>query len=321
MKVIITGGTGLAGSALARLLAADGHEVVVLSRSPEKKAGMFADGSIRVVGWDAKTAEGWGEEVDGADAVVHLAGESIGGDGSFPPPRWSEDRKRLIMQSRLDGGHAVVEAIRRAENKPRVLVQASASGYYGPRGDEVVTEETGPGPADDFQATVTKAWEGATASVEEMGVRRPVIRSAVMLDDKKGALPSMLLGVKLLGGALGSGEQYFSWVHPDDVARAIRFLIDDDTAAGPYNLGSPHPLRQKDAAAVIGRVLGRPTLVPVPGLALKLALGEIATLVLDGQRLIPARLQEAGFEFTYTDFETALRDVLGKPRRSGAAAG
>lgn len=321
MKVIVTGGTGLAGSRLARSLAADGHDVVVLSRSPEKKGSMFSEPNIRVVGWDAKTAAGWGAEADGADAIVNLAGESIGGDGSFPPPRWTEDRKRRIMQSRLDAGRAVVEAIEQAENKPRVLVQASASGYYGPRGDELVTEETGPGPAGDFQATVTKAWEGATDRVEELGVRRAIIRSGVMLDDQSGALPSMIFGVKMLGGALGSGEQYFPWVHVDDVARAIRFLIESDTASGPYNLTAPHPIRQKDAAAVIGRVIGRPAVVPVPAFALKAALGEISTLVLDGQRLIPAKLQDAGFEFTYADFETALRDVLGKPARSGAGIG
>ncbi len=309
MRVIITGGTGLIGSALAHSLADDGHEVIILSRSPERKRGQVPAG-VRLVGWDARSAEGWGHLADGADAMVNLAGESIGGEG-FPPPRWTQERKQRILQSRLDAGQAVVEAVQTAQNRPEVVVQASAIGYYGPHGDEIMTED-GP-PGDDFQARVVVRWEQATAPVETLGVRRVVIRSGLVMDAKHGILQQVLLPFRLfVGGPLGSGQQYYSWVHIEDEVRAIRFLIENRDARGVYNLTAPQPLRQRDMARIIGRVMGRPSFVPAPAFALKLALGEIATLVLDGVRVMPSRLLAEGFTFRWTDFEAALRDLLGK---------
>ncbi len=309
MRVIITGGTGLIGSRLAASLAADGHEVIVLSRSPERRSGALPAG-VRVVGWDGATAHGWGNLADGADAIVNLAGESIGGSG-FPPPPWTPARKQRIRDSRLKGGQAVVEAVQTAAVKPKVVVQASAIGVYGPRGDEPITESASRGT--DFLASVCADWEEFTRPVEALGVRRVVTRSGLVLSADGGVLLQIMMPFRLFaGGPLGSGKQVYSWIHLDDEIRAIRFLIEHDTAHGVYNLTAPHPLPNAELARIVGRVMRRPSFVPAPAFALKLALGEMSTLVLTGQRVVPERLQAEGFTFQYADLEPALRDLLGK---------
>lgn len=306
MRVLVTGGTGLIGRALSASLARDGHEVLVLSRDPAR-AGPLPEG-VRAVRWNARTAEGWGHLADGAWAIVNLAGASIAGEGLMPK-RWTPARKDLILRSRLQAGQAVVEAVTQAQEKPQVVVQASGIGYYGPRGDEVIAEDAPAGT--DWLSGVAVQWEATTAPVEALEVRRVVIRSAVVLSQEGGVLPLLLLPFRFFaGGPLGGGRQWVPWIHIADEVRAIRFLMERPEATGPFNLVAPHPLTNRELVRTIGRVLRRPAVVPVPAFALRLALGELATLVLDGQRAVPKRLSELGFAFRFPEAEAALRDLL-----------
>jgi uncharacterized protein len=308
MRVIITGGAGFIGRALAADLAADGYEVVVLSRNPTKAAGLPP--GVRAEQWDGRTAAGWGPLADGAHAVVNLAGENLAG-GGFLPARWTEERKQLIRRSRLDAGQAVVEAVQAARVKPAVVIQSSGIGHYGTRGDQVQTEADGSG--DDFLARLTVEWEASTAQVADLGVRHVSIRSGVVLSPTEGALYRLLVPFKLFaGGPMGSGRQGFSWIHPADETAAIRFLIDNPKASGAFNLCAPEPLTNAQFGKAIGSVLGRPSWLPVPAFALKLALGEVASMVLEGQRAVPRKLLDLGFTFRFPSAESALRDLLGK---------
>jgi uncharacterized protein (TIGR01777 family) len=306
MRVIIAGGTGLIGRKLAVSLLEASNEVIVLSRQPQAVRGLPA--AVQVVGWDTRTAQGWGHLVDGADAIVNLAGESIAGKG-FIPARWTDERKQRILQSRLDAARAIVEAVSAAANKPRVLVQASAVGYYGSTGDELITEAHPAG--NDFLAQVCVQWENASASVEAMGVRRVVARIGLVLTPEEGVLPKLVLPFRFfVGGALGTGSQWYPWIHIDDVTSAIRYLITHEDAVGTFNLAAPNPLTNRDFSRVLGNVMHRPSWLPVPPFALRLALGEIAALVLEGQRAVPHNLGEAGFTFRFSQAEAALRDLL-----------
>lgn len=301
MRVIITGGTGLIGRALAAELVAAGREVVVLSRDPEHHPGLPP--GVRAVRWDASTADSWAPLVEGAEAIVNLAGENLSSG------RWTAERKRLIRDSRVNAGRAVVQAVEQATHRPRVLIQASAVGYYGPHGDEEVTEETPPGR--DFLARVCVDWEASTALVEPLGVRRAIIRSAVVLSLRGGALPRMVLPFRLfVGGPLGSGRQQFSWIHIADEVAAIRFLIESEDARGPFNLSAPHPLTNTQFSRALGRVLGRPALVRTPAFVLRLLFGELGSVLLEGQRAVPRRLVELGFAFRFPEAEEALRNLV-----------
>ena len=308
MRVVITGGTGLIGRALSENLASDGHEVIVLSRSPERAThlpqGVWAER------WDARTAEGWGHLAEGAGAIVNLAGASLAGEGFFPT-RWTAERQRVIRESRINSSRAVVEAVAQAKERPGVVVQSSAVGYYGFHGDEVLTEEDGPG--DDWAARFTaQEWEPSTAAVEEMGVRRVVARTGVVLSTEGGALPRLLLPFRLFaGGPMGSGDQWYSWIHLQDQVRALRFLIESEEASGAYNLTAPDPMTNGDLAKLIGQIMGRPAFIPVPGFAMRTAFGEVAEVVLKGQRAVPQRLLDQGFAFQFAAAEAALKDLLG----------
>jgi len=300
MRVIITGGRGLIGRALAENLAKDGHEVIVLSRNPE--AAKNLPKGVRAEKWDGKSAQGWGKFVNGADAIVNLAGATIS-------ERWSDARKREIRESRVNAGKAIVEAVKSVEKKPHVVIQSSAVGYYGPRGAEEITEDSGAG--NDFLAGVCKDWETSTAQLEALGVRRVIIRTGVVLDKNGGALPRMVTPIRLfVGGPLGSGKQYFPWIHLQDEVAAIRWLSDNPNAKGVYNLSAPRPLTNKEFTQAIGKVLGRPTFMPIPAFAMQAMFGEMSTLLLDGQREVPARLIKEGFKFKFADAAAALRDVL-----------
>ncbi|MBN2503097.1 MAG: TIGR01777 family oxidoreductase [Anaerolineales bacterium] len=308
MRIIITGGTGLIGSKLAQDLIDNGYEDIILSRNPENAQGIPA--GAQVVAWDSKTAAGWGHLADGAYGIVNLAGASLAGEGFFPTP-WTDERKRLIVQSRLDAGKAVLEAIRAAENKPKVLVQSSAIGYYGPRGDENLDEQSR--PTNDFLADVCQQWEAVTKPAEALGVRRVVIRTGVVLSMEGGAFTRLLLPFKLFaGGPMGNGQQYISWIHMADEINAIRFLLENETAQGAFNLTAPNPKRNREFAQVLGQIMKRPSFIPVPGFALRLMFGEVATVVVDGQKVHPERLQKLGFEYQFPQLKPALRDLLGK---------
>lgn len=301
MRVIITGGTGLIGRALAADLAADGHEVILLSRTPERATHLPS--GVRAERWDGRTAAGWGSLADGADAIVNLAGESIAAG------RWTAERKGRIRDSRVNAGQAVVQAVQAATHKPPVLIQASAVGYYGPHGNEEVTEDTPPG--NDFLAQVCLAWEASTASVETMGVRRAIIRTGLPLSNRGGIFPLFALPFRFfIGGPLGNGRQWLPWIHIADEIAAIRFLMERPEAHGPFNLSAPNPLTNAEFGRLLARLMGRPAFMPAPAFALRLVFGEMSTLLLDGQREIPRRLLSLGFRFRFPEAEAALRDLL-----------
>ncbi len=301
MHVLIAGGTGAIGRRLLAHLLAGGHQASVLSRQPSRPPAL-----PREVGfwqWDGQTTAGWGGRLAQVDAVVNLAGAGIADE------RWTAERKKVLLSSRLDPGRALVEAIGAAAKKPKVLVQSSAVGYYGPQADTPITEEYGPGS--DFLADICVQWEASTQAVEEMGVRRAVIRSGVVLEPDDGALPRLALPFKLMvGGPLGNGRQWFPWIHYFDEVDAIKFLIETETARGPFNLTAPNPLQNKAFARAIGTVLSRPALIPVPAIALKFLLGELSETLLEGQRVAPARLQSLGYSFRFSEAEAALKDLL-----------
>lgn len=299
MKVVISGGSGLIGRALTAELIANGHQVRILSRDPARAGGLPA--GVEVVGWDAESAATLAPGLEGADAVVQLAGANIGGG------RWTPARKRLIRDSRVRSSRAIAEALA-AAGAPRILVQGSAVGYYGARGNERLDEDAAPG--DDFLAETCREWEAASESAAAAGVRRTVARTGVVLTREGGALPRMALPFKLFaGGPAGSGDQWLPWIHLDDEVAALRFLIEHEAAAGPFNLTAPNPVTNREFSRALGRALHRPSLMPAPAFALRLALGEMSTLVLDGQRAVPRRLLEAGFDFTFSDAEGALRAI------------
>ncbi len=313
MHIVLTGGTGLIGRALCARLLDAGHTLSVLTRAPRRAAALLPP-EVRLQAWDARSPGGWARLLDGADGVVNLAGESIAGE-SLPAiltRRWTAETKERIRQSRLRAGRALVDAIRQAARRPRVLVQASAVGYYGDASARAVDESAPPG--DDFLARVCVEWEASTAEVEALGVRRAVIRTGLVLAPEGGILPMLLLPVQFfVGGPLGSGEQAIPWIHIADETEAIRFLLERDDAAGAYNLCAPQPLSQAEFVRRAARLLRRPTFFSAPAPLLRLALGEKAALVLEGQRAVPRRLLDAGFRFRYENLEAALRDLLGAP--------
>lgn len=302
MRVVITGGTGLIGKPLVENLS-NGYDVVVLSRSPEKHKGTMPNG-VKLVEYDPYSAETFAAQVDGAYAVINLAGAGIA------DKRWSKERKQLIIDSRVDVGKSVTEAIRRAAAKPKVLLQASAVGFYGDRDNEVLTERSVGGEG--FLADVVRQWEASTAAVDGMDVRRIILRTGVVLSPDGGALPQLMLPFKFgVGGNLGDGEQWLPWIHINDQVRAMRWLLENPNAQGVYNLSAPAPMKNTTVTQKLGTVLNRPTFVPaVPQFALKLLLGEMAAVVLESNRVIPTRLSNEGFAFQYADLETALRDLL-----------
>ncbi|MGC8880144.1 MAG: TIGR01777 family oxidoreductase [Anaerolineae bacterium] len=303
MRVIITGGSGLIGRALVAELAMAGYDVVVLSRRPQEVQGALPTG-VQVAAWDGRSAEGWAVWADGARAIVNLAGANIAAG------RWTPERKQAILQSRLSAGYAVVQAVQQVADKPQVVIQASATGYYGPRGDEIVTEESPAG--DDFLARVCVEWERSSAAVAEMGVRHVVIRIGMVLSHEGGAFPRIVTPFRFfLGGPLGDGRQWFPWIHLMDVASAIRYLVESDGASGAFNLVAPASVTAREFARTLGRVMGRPAAMPVPAFMLRLLFGEMATVLLHGQRAIPQRLLERSFRFRYPQLEGALRALLG----------
>ncbi|OGO03141.1 MAG: TIGR01777 family protein, partial [Chloroflexi bacterium RBG_13_53_26] len=290
MRVVITGGSGLIGRALSASLARDHHEVIILSRHPEQVVGLPA--VVRAERWNPHIAEECRHLVEEADAVVNLAGENIAAR------RWTVDRKKQIRDSRLNAGRAMLQALESATRKPRVVIQASAVGYYGLCGDEELNEESPPGK--DFLAQLAIDWEASTAQIERLGVRRAIIRTGVILSPEGGAFPRLLLPFRLfVGGPLGSGRQWFPWIHIADEVGAIRFLLENESASGPFNLSAPHPVTNADFARMVGRQTKRPAFLPTPAFLLRLLFGEMATVLLDGQRAFPGRLMLMGYNFRF----------------------
>jgi uncharacterized protein len=304
MKIIIPGGTGLIGSFLSQKLADDGYEIIVLTRNNKHKDKKVHAG-IRFELWDGKTSTGWGDLVNGAFAIINLAGENISSG------RWTRERKQSILESRVDAGNAVVEAIKVADQKPAIVIQSSAVGYYGVHKDDVVDETNDPG--DDFLSKVCIDWENSSRSVTEYGVKHIVIRLGVVLSKSGGALPKMILPFKFFaGGPVGTGDQFISWIHPEDVAEAILFLMKNPTNSGIFNLSSIGSVNNREFSKAIGAVLQRPSFMPVPAIVLKSIFGEMSTVLLDGQRVMPSNLLNLGYQFRFPDINIALKEILQK---------
>jgi uncharacterized protein (TIGR01777 family) len=298
-RVIVTGATGLVGTPLVQALEKAGATVVRAVRRPARD-------DSREIYWNAEAGEIESGKLEDAAAVVHLAGENIAGR------RWTNSFKRAIRDSRVKGARLWADAIAHAANKPRALVCASAIGYYGDRGDEVLTESSATGR--DFLADVCREWEGACQPARDAGVRVVNARIGVILSPQGGALAKMLTPFKLgLGGKVGDGRQYMSWITLDDVVAALAFLVATPSVSGPVNLTAPHPATNAEFTAALGRVLSRPTVFPMPAFAARLAFGEMAdALLLSSTRVAPHVLQGAGYNFRDPQLEPALRRLLGR---------
>ena len=298
MRIVLAGASGFLGGLLRQRLGTT-HELVLLTRRPR------GTGGVTEVAWHPDgTAGPWAHAIDGADAVVNLAGEPLVGQ------RWSPSRKAALVASRLEPTRSLVAAIDQASARPRVLISASAVGYYGPHGDEVLTEETPAGH--DFLASLCVEWENAALAAEALGTRVVTIRTGLVLSERGGALKPMLLPFRLgLGGPIGSGAQYWPWIHADDWSAIVEFLLDQPTMSGAVNLTAPNPVTNAAFAKALGAVIRRPAILPAPRFALRALLGEVAdALLLSGQRAEPRRAIALGYRFAYQDLETALHQIL-----------
>lgn len=303
MRVTVTGATGLIGAKLVAALLARGDEVTVLSRDPAKARDALGH-AVAAVAWDPSSGPAPADALAGRDGVVHLAGEPVA-------QRWNDEVKARIRDSRATGTRNLVAGLEAADPRPGVLVSASAVGYYGPHGDERVTEETPPGS--DFLAGVCITWEHEAVAAADLGVRVARIRTGVVLDPDGGALAKMLPPFKLgAGGPVAGGRQYMPWIHADDLVALYLAALDGGEAwSGPLNGSAPTPVTNADFSKALGRALHRPAVAPVPRLALKLLYGEMEQIVTTGQRAVPAKPQELGFTYRHPQLEEALRAALG----------
>ncbi len=303
MKIVVAGANGLIGKALLRALKARGDEVLALVRRPQEVEGAVT------LQWDGRDGP-WSSALDGADAVINLAGANVADH------RWNDDYKRQIVESRTHSTKAIVDAIHKAKVKPRMLVNASAVGFYGGRGDDLIDESASPGTG--FLAGVVRVWEEEAAKA---AVRSVFIRTGIVLARDGGALAKMLPPFKaFVGGPIGSGKQWMPWIHLDDEVSAILWTIDHEELKGPVNLTAPNPVTMGEFAKTLGKVLHRPSWAPVPAAALKVVVGEFASVLVEGQRAVPLALQKSGFVFRFSELADALKDLLGHRASSAAAA-
>jgi uncharacterized protein (TIGR01777 family) len=302
MNVVVAGGSGLLGTALLNALHTGGHTSLLLSRNVNA-ARRVAPSSTRIEHWDGRTIGGWAKHVDGADAVVNLAGSSIGGG------RWTARRKQLILESRINATRAIVGAIERASKRPRVLVNQSAVGYYGHVPEGEVTESHPRG--NDFLAKVCLQWEEESKKAATLGVRVVNPRTGIVLAENSEAVRKLLLPFKLfVGGPLGTGRQWFPWIHLQDEIGAMLFAMENDNLDGPVNFTAPNAVTMREFCTALGKAINRPSWAPVPSFALELILGEMSLLVLKGQRAIPKKLLDAGYRFKFEGVHEALRDLF-----------
>jgi uncharacterized protein len=302
MKIAIAGATGFVGSRLVEQLQTQGHQVIILTRSPQQAINRFPQ--AQVVGYNPLKSGEWQESISGCDAVINLAGEPIA------EKRWTPAQKRTILESRQLGTEKIVEAINLARIKPQVLISASAIGYYG-TSETSKFDETSPAGTD-FLAQVCTVWETAAQAVTANGTRLVILRLGIVLGENGGALGKMLAPFSaFVGGPIGSGKQWFSWIHRDDVVRLIIAALTDSQMQGVYNATAPNPVTMSDFAQTLGMVMNRPSWLPVPNFALEAMLGEGAIVVLQGQQVISTHSRSQGFEFQYPTLKPALTAILG----------
>ncbi len=302
MRIILTGGTGFIGRALLRRFVADNHSVVLLTRNATG-AQRLGSKSVRIVEWDGKGSGDLTALVDGADAVINLAGEPIAAK------RWTPRQKKKILASRLDATKAIVAAIAKAERKPSVLVNGSAVGYYGAVEEGEITESRSQGTG--FLADTCSQWESEARSAETYGIRVVLLRTGIVLGEDGGALAKMLLPFKLfVGGPIGTGRQWFPWIHRDDVVSIILFTIDHRELSGPVNLAAPESVTMKQFCSALGTAMHRPSWAPVPAFVLKFALGEMSDMLLTGQNVVPSKLQHLGYAFHFPKLARALGTIV-----------
>jgi uncharacterized protein (TIGR01777 family) len=301
-NILIAGGAGLIGRALSAALARDGHAVYVLSRSPQA-AGLPP--GVQAVRWDGRTSDGWVQQAGEADVIINLAGANI---SRWP---WTAKYRSLIRSSRVNAGRAIVEALNANTHRPELVIQIAGVGFYGDQGDRKIDETGAPGTG--FLASVSRDWEASTQPVTELGVRQVILRSGVVLAEKGGVLAPFLLQTRLYaGGPLGSGKQWISWIHIEDLVDIIRFVMNRQDASGIYNAAAPHPATNAEFGRTLARVLRRPYWLRAPAFALRLLLGGMSAVVLESQRVLPKRLLKMGFEFRYPKLQPALVSLLKK---------
>ena len=309
MRVVIAGGTGFLGSPLAETYAEDGHDVRLLTRGLPPGESRHESGTgvpgISRVGWNPDGQTGpWAEAISGADAVINLAGASINGK------RWTPQRKAELRDSRILATRSLAAAIAGSAVAPTVFVSSSAVGYYGAAAADPKTERDPAGSG--FLASLCEDWEAEAHKVTRNGTRRAIIRSGLVLEKSGGALAQMITPFRLFaGGPMGSGHQYMSWVHRLDWIEMVRWIVQTPEADGTFNVTAPHPVTNREFSRALGRSLKRPALLPAPAFALKLALGEIATSILTGQRVVPAHAQALGYHFRYPEIDIAFRGIFG----------
>ena len=302
MKILITGGTGFVGTQLTSRLIQDGNEVTILTRSG--KGSEKGSTGISYLQGDPTRKGPWQEAIKNHDTIINLAGASI-----FA--KWTEEHKKAIRETRVSTTQNIVEGIPSHPEKKITLFSTSAVGYYGFCGDEELSEDSPPG--NDFLARIALEWEGEALKAREKGTRVVITRFGIVMGEKGGALSQMIpLFKKYIGGPIGSGRQWFSWVHIKDLAEAFVFLIKHPEISGPVNVCSPNPVRNKDLAKALGKALHRPSFIPAPGFMVKLVLGEFGSVILEGQRVIPRKLLDSGFRFQYLDIEKALQSIVGQ---------
>jgi uncharacterized protein (TIGR01777 family) len=298
MKILITGASGLIGKAVAKSLSANGHELLLAGRGEPKNQNQIK--------WTVEEGfdEAARERLEGVDAVIHLAGESIAG------LRWTDEKKKAIRDSRVTGTHNLVNELARLKRKPSVFISASALGFYGDRGDEIVTETSPPG--DTFLSEVCREWESESRRAEDLGIRTVLLRNAIVLSKDGGALGTMLTPFKLgVGGIIGSGKQWMSWVSLDDVVSIVNLALEDEKLRGAVNVSSPNPVTNEEFTKTLGEVLYRPTIIPLPEFAVNLVFGEMGdALLIDSTRVEPKRLIDAGYKFKFTDLRSALENAV-----------
>ena len=301
MRVTLTGATGGIGRGLAEALIARGDEVTALTRSPERAAGRLPEGAA-AVGWDPVAGPAPADALAGRDAVVNLAGENVA-------QRWTSEVKQRIRASRELGTRNLVEGLRIAEPRPAALISGSASGYYGPHGDERVGEDAPAG--DDFLAAVSVAWEREALEAEGLGMRVAIVRTGIVLDADSGALATMLTPFKLgVGGPVAGGRQYMPWIHREDEIGLLLAALDNPGFTGPVNGSAPEPATNRDFSRALGRALHRPAFAPIPAAAIKVLYGDMAQIVVKGVRMVPGRAAELGYTFRHPDLDEALGSTL-----------